>query len=53
MAPQPIDRRLLPNHNLVLATVVTLGCAMLNLTSLIFGIPALLYAIWVSEIIIF
>ena len=30
-----------------------MGCAILNLTSLLFGIPALLYAVWMSEIAIF
>ena len=47
---QPIDRRLLPSHNLVLTTIVTMGCAMLNLSSLVLGIPALLCAILVSKI---
>ena len=42
---QNVDGRFLPADNIILATVVTIGCALLNVTSLVIGVPALLCAI--------
>ncbi len=39
-----------PTHNLILTAIVTIACAMLNLTSLMIGGPAVACAIVVRNI---
>ena len=42
---QNVDRRFLPAHNIILVAVVTIGCALLNFTSLVIGVPAMMCAV--------
>ena len=52
--PQPqvnvnssIDEQHLPSHNTALVLVIVIMCAFFNITSLIFGIPAIILAVMV------